>query len=302
MADVTLLELAKTKPEQEAKVINAFAMEYTAGALLGYAPVVGFDYPFTVFDTLPTITPRDFNADYTSDYGSSSTYRVPWKNYGGKLSIDRALKLGNPRGAAIQEMLQLSAIAKKWNIDMFEGTGGTSLKGVKDYLADIWSGQLVNAGTTDGGDALTLAMMDDLMALVDEPSGLFMTEAIHQRLTVLARTSTVHNIQFGVDSFGNQVEKYAGVPIYKMKDGETGSDILSTTELGGSGSTATASTMYLVSFREDGFHGFAPNGEGLNVTVSNPGTNFDITRIEKHAGVVLEQRRAAAALRYLLNT
>jgi len=130
---------------------------------------------------------------------------------------------------------------------------------------------------------------------------MFMTEEVNQKLTVLARTSTAHNIQFQIDSFGNQVQHYNGIPIYKMKDSESGADILSTTELGGSGSTATASSVYLVSFREDGFHGFAPNGEGMSVTVSNPGTNFDITRIEKNAGVVLEQRRAAACLRYVKN-
>ncbi len=302
MADLTLIEQAKLNSNpQAAAIVNLFAMEYLANALLPYTSITGFDYPFTVVDALPTVAPRDFNADFTADFGTSSTYRIPWKNYGGKLQVDQALKLGNPAGAATQEMLQVAAIAKKWAQHMFEGTGGVNLSGLNQFLTNFWSGQYVNAGTTDGGDLLTLAMMDDMLALVDDPTCIFMTEKVNQRLTVLARTSTAHNIQFQVDAFGNQVLHYGNVPIYKMKDGDTGADILSTTELGGSGATATASSVYAVRFAADGFHGFAPGGAGMRVQLAQPGTNYDITRIEKNAGVALEHRRAASRIRYVKN-
>ena len=302
MAALTLLEQSKAiKDPQSASIVNMFAMEYIINALMPYSSVTGFDYPLTVFDALPTVTPRDFNADFTSDYGTSSTYRLAWKNYGGKLEVDKALKLGNPAGAVIQEQLQLAAIAKQWAAHVIEGTGSTSLVGLNLFLSTFWSGQFVNAGTTDGGDVLTLAMMDDMLALVDNPSAIFMTERVRQRLTVLARTSSVHNIQFGIDAFGEQVMKYSGYPVYTMKDADSGTDILSTTELGGSGSTATASSVYAIRFGEDGFHAFAPGGVGMNVEQANPGTNALITRIEKNAGVVLEHKRAAARIRYVKN-
>lgn len=302
MAAVTLLEQAKaiTDP-QKSSVVNMFAMEFIINALLPYVSMTGYDLPFTVFDALPTVNPRDFNADFTSDFGASSTYRVPWKNYGGKLEVDKALRKGNPDGAATQEMLQIAAIAKKWATHLIEGTGGVNVSGLNAFLTAFWPGQYVNAGTTDGGDLLTLAMMDDLLALVDDPTCIFMTEKVNQKLTVLARTSTAHNIQFQIDAFGNQVLHYGNVPIYKMKDGDTGADILSTTELGGSGSTATASSVYAIRFGEDGFHGFAPGGAALDIEIANPGTNYAITRLEKNAGCVLKHRRAAARIRYVKN-
>lgn len=300
MAAVTLLEQAKAiKDPASASIVNMFAMEYMINALLPYTSTTGFDYPFTVFDTLPTVTPRDFNADYTSDYGKSSNYRIAWKNYGGKLEIDKALKKGNPAGAQTQEMLQLAAIAKKWAQHSIEGAGSTELVGLNLFLSTFWSSQLVNAGTTAGGDLLTLTMMDDMLALVDNPTAIFCSEKVNQRLTYLARTATNHNINFTIDQFGNQVAAYHGVPVYKMKDGDTGADILSTTEIDGAASQSNTSSVYAIRFGEDGFHGFAPGGVGMEVKSVDPGTNYDVTRIEKNAGVVLEHKRAAARIRYV---
>ncbi len=140
-----------------------------------------------------------------------------------------------------------------------------------------------------------------MLALVDNPTAIFMTYKVQQKLNVLARTSTVHNIVYEVDQMGVPVQKYNGIPIHLMRDADTGADILSTTELGGSGSTATACSVYAIRFGEDGFHGFAPGGVGMRVKVQDPGTNFLYTRVEKNAGVVLDHKRAAARLRYVKN-
>jgi len=300
MAAVTLLEQAKAiKNPQAQSIVNMFAMEYIINAMLPYSSVTGYDYPFTIFDALPTVNPRDFNADFTSDFGTSSNYRIPWKNYGGKLEIDKALKLGNPAAATTQEMLQVAAIAKKWAAHTIEGAGGVDLLGLNSFLSSFWSGQIVNAGTTASGDLLTLAMMDDLLALVDRPDALFMSLKVNQRLTSLARTSSVHNIQYGVDAFGVQVMKYAGIPVYNMRDGDTGVDILSITEIDGAATNSNTSSVYAIRFGEGAFHGFAPGGEALKVTMSDAGTNYDITRLEKNAGVALDHQRGAARLRYV---
>lgn len=300
MSALTLLEQSKAiaNPQSQA-IVNAFALEFDINSRIPYMSMTGYDLPFTVFDSLPTISPRDFNADFTSDYGTSSQYRVPWKNYGGKLEVDRAMKKGNPAGAATQLQLQVAAIAKKWAAHAIEGAGSTELNGLNTFLSSFWTGQIVSAGSTDGGDLLSLAMMDDLLSKVDSPDVIYMTEIVRRRLTVLARTSTAHNITFDIGQFGEPVIAYNKIPVVLMRDADTGTDILSTTETGGSGSTATASSVYAIRFGEDGFHGFAPGGVGLDVTESNPGTNYDITRLEKNAGVVLKHKRAAARLRHV---
>src|SRR4051812_1983042 len=99
--EVTLLEQAKLiENPAKVKIINVFALEYPVNALMPYSGgVSGFFYPWTVMDLLPTVAPRDFNADFTGDFGHASNYALPWKNYGGKLTIDENLVTGNPGGA-----------------------------------------------------------------------------------------------------------------------------------------------------------------------------------------------------------
>lgn len=300
MSALTLLEQSKAiaNPQSQA-IINAFALEFDINSRIPYVSMTGYDLPFTVFDALPTIAPRDFNADFTSDYGTSSQYRVPWKNYGGKLEVDRAMKKGNPAGAAIQLQLQVAAIAKKWAAHAIEGAGSTELNGLNTFINSFWTGQRINAGSTASGDLLTMAMLDDLLSRVDNPSVIYASEMVQRRITTLARTSTVHNINFTVGEFGVPVMRYNGIPIVTMRDGDTGDDILSTTEIDGAATNSDTSSVYAIRFGEDGFHGFAPGGVGLDVTETNPGTNYDVTRLEKNAGVVLKHKRAAARLRYV---
>ncbi len=300
MAALTLLELGKTitDPQSQA-IVNAFAMEFDINSRIPYSSMTGYDLPFTIYDALPDVASRDFNADFTSDFGSSSQYRVSWKNYGGKLEVDRAMKKGNPAGAAMQMQLQLSAIAKKWAQHTIEGAGSTDLNGLNVFINSFWTGQRIDAGSTASGDLLTMAMLDDLLARVDNPDVIYCSEIVQRRITVLARTSTVHNVVFGISEFGVPVMKYNGIPIQTMRDGDTGDDILSTVEIDGAATNSNTSSVYAIRFGEDGFHGFAPGGVGLEVNTANPGTNYDITRLEKNAGVVLKHKRAAARIRYV---
>jgi hypothetical protein len=277
-----------------------FAMDYIINALLPYIPTSGFDFPFTIIDQLPTVAPRDFNADFTSDFGKSSNYRAPWKNYGGKLEMDIALRKGNPDAAGEQLAAQVSSIAKQWAAHMIEGTGGVNLLGMNAFLTSFWSGQIIDAGSSASGNVLTLAMLDDLLSKVDNPSAIFCTDIVGRRITTLARTSTEHNINYVVDQFGQQVPAYGGVPIYRMKDGETGTDILSTTEIDGASSQSNTSSVYAIRFGEDGFHGFFPaTGSAIDVREAYSGTNAEIWHLDKNAGVVLKHRRAAARVRYV---
>jgi hypothetical protein len=300
MSALTLLEQSKaiTNPQAQA-IVNAFALEFDINSRIPYVSMTGYDLPFTVFDALPTIAPRDFNADFTSDYGTSSQYRVPWKNYGGKLEVDRAMKKGNPAGAAIQLQLQVAAIAKKWAAHAIEGAGSTELNGLNTFINTFWTGQRLDASASASGGLITIDMIDELLSLVDNPSVIYCSEIVSRKITSLARTATVHNIVYTKPEFGAPILTYAGIPVVTMRDADTGDDILSTVEIDGAATNSNTSSVYAIRFGEDGFHGFAPGGVGLDVTETNPGTNYDVTRLEKNAGVALKHKRGAARLRYV---
>ena len=298
MAAVTLLEQTKliTNPA-EVLVANVFALEYEIMGLLPFEEMSGYHKPYTVVDTLPTVAPRDFGVDFTADYGKSSTYNVPWKNYGGRLEVDKALRVGNPKGAAQQEMMQIQAIAKQWSTHIFEGVGGTSITGIKTFLSSFYPGQIAYAGSTSGGDLLTMDMMDAAFNLVvkDEKTAIFCSQIVRNRLSYLARTA-YSIINFQPDQFGNQVLSYNGVPIYCMIDGYTSKDLLSTTELDHGGGANTTSSLYIVNFGEETVSGFSPQAQTLQVEVLNPGTNAWVTRLEMNAGITVVQPRAAAVI------
>lgn len=298
--EVTLLEQARTIDKPQAQdVINVFAMEYIVNAFMPYIGVTGFHLPWTVADTLPSVAPRDFNAEFVADHGKSSQYNVPWKNYGGVLKVDKALKMGNPAGARQQEIMQLQAIAKKWAQDIFSGAGGVSMTGLNTFISDFFPGQVINAGATASGDLLTLAMMDDAMDAVSDPQAIFCTKKARQRLTVLARDYSKHNIEYGIDGFGVPVMFYNKVPLYVMKDEMTGDDILSTAEIDGAATNSNTSSLYVVRFGQDAVHGFTPNAGSVITVTEESRDNFDQTRLEKNAAIVMKTPRSAVRVRYI---
>lgn len=308
--EVTLLEQAKliTNPQAQ-KIVNVFAMEFIVNALMPYTGgVSGFYYPWTVMDLLPTVAPRDFNADFTGDHGKSSNYALPWKNYGGKLTIDEALTKGNPTGASRQQLMQLQAIAKQWANHIFKGTGGTQVYGLDLFLSNFFTNQIVNSGSTAAnGDLLTMDMMDSAFNKITKGpnTAIFCTQKIKDRLSYLARTNAAgqQNIFWTEDKFGNKVESYNSVPIYCMIDPLTGADILPSTEADYNSGNSTTSSLYVVNFGDDEVHAFSPDpSDIMQVKFSSAeqnGTQNDITRILKNAGVVMETPRSAVRIKFL---
>ena len=303
MAETTVLEMAKAiRQEDAALYANVFATSYPVQGLLPIMSMTGFAKPITIADTLPTVTPRDFGADFIAAFGKHSTYMVEWKNYGGRLEIDKALIKGNPQGAADQEVMQVQAIAKQWAADVLEGQGGTSVVGIQKYLANFFSGQILNStSSTANGDALTMDLMDKLLDQVAGADALFMSKYNRRLLTTLARTNAAgqQNISWVEDRFGVQVEAYNKVPIYTMEDAETGADILSNIQRDGADANNSTTSVYAVHFGEDGVFGFAPGGQALDVEVVNPGTHAMVTRLESNVGIGMSRRRGAGQIKFL---
>jgi len=311
--EVTLLEQAKQiQNPMEQKIVNVFALEYMVNALMPYTGgVTGFTYPWAVADALPTVAPRDFNADFTGDFGHVSNYALPWKNYGGKLTIDEALEKGNPAGANRQQLMQLQAIALQWANHIFKGTGATQLYGIDLFLSNFFSGQIVNsASTTAHGDLLTMDMMDTAFNLITKGpnTAIFTTQKLRDRLSYLARNNAAgqQNIFYQPDQFGNKVLTYNAVPIYCMINDLTGADVLPMTEADGAASNNDTGSLYIVNFGEDDVHAFTPDPANImQIKFSQAemnGTQNNITRILKNSGVVVEKPRSATRIKFLKNS
>lgn len=295
---VPILEQCKliTNPQQ-VEVVNVFATSYRPMERLLFEKISGYNKPLTIVDLLPTVNPRDFGVDFISSYGKSSTYGVPWKNYGGKIEIDKALRKGNPAGAAMQELMQIQAIAKQWTRDFFEGQGGIAVTGVGAFLQAFWPGQIINAAsTTAHGDLLTMDMMDAALR-VCEPEEIYVSQIVNDRLTELARTNAGQVITWTENQFGAKVMHYRGIPVFTMIDDYDSSDVLSVTERDGANANSDTSSVWFINYGEDSITGFSPDDPALDVEVANPGTHVAITRVETNWGLIPKRPRAAARIK-----
>src|SRR6185503_20552734 len=109
--------------------------------------------------------------------------------------------------------------------------------------------QLISAGATAGGAALSLTKLDEVIDAVDGATHLIMNRTMRRRLSAAARTTTVGGfITWEKDEFGRQMMVYNDLPILITDQDNAGAEILAFDEAAASGG-ATATSIYVVSFR-----------------------------------------------------
>ena len=320
MADqeVTLVEAAKLmEPSRKAGVIQTYADAYQP---MQVAPVIntgGKDaYAWTVEDDLAHTSggKRNVGSDFDATQGNVKPYESNVKIYGGKIKVDEFITDHSPASTSFQESSQIRAMAREFTVDLFEGTGGTSLRGWKDWLANdgAFSNQTIDAGSTASGDLLTQDMMDELVEKITKNNPyLYMNEIFMRRLKRMSRglASGDQRLNYTADQFGNWAWSYAGIPVVVLKDGK-GDDILSLTEIDGAATNSNTGSIYAVDWGMEAASLFA-SGAGGSVAANGvplpklelhgDGSNYKYERMTWYVGNVPHTIRCIARIRYLLN-
>ncbi len=156
------------------------------------------------------------------------------------------------------------------------------------------SDQLIAAGAT--GATLTLSMLDQLIDAVKggKPDLLMMSRRSRRKIMALARAAG-NNLEVGKGALGEFVQYYNGIPIAVndfIKDTHTLSGSVETAYTGD-----TSSTIYSLSFGEDGVCGLTDRG-GLQVIRIGEMETKDATRtrIKWYVSLALFSNIKAAAL------
>ncbi len=252
---LTLAEASKLiqNPLQKG-VVSTFAMTSPVLERLPFMDVAGNAYSYNVESSLPSVAFRDYNESYTESTGvvqkSTETLRI----FGGTGKVDRALvkaqgKLNDLR--AVQDTMRAKAIAALFTKNFFKGDNSSNSKAFDGLEARITGNQLLSAGTTAGGDALTLALLDELVDKVQGgPDVLFMNKFMRRKVNALMRAAG-QATEVVSDAFGRQINAYAGIPIGVIENDESGNEILDFDEdcSGDTSSTTAAGTsIYAVKF------------------------------------------------------
>ena len=227
---LTLTEASKLiqNPLQRG-VVETFARTSPVLERLPFMDVNGNAYSYNVEQTLPGIAFRDYNTSYTESTGVVNPHTEKLYIMGGISSVDRALvktqgSVNNIR--AIHDNMKAKAAALTFTAKFFNGdntTAATEFDGLKERLTGD------QALTYTG--ALTLDKVDELIdGVIGGPTALFMSKATRRTVNALRRAAG-QATEVVSDSFGRQIDAYAGIPIGVIEEDKDGAAILADGEI-----------------------------------------------------------------------
>jgi len=302
---LTILEYAKLNPGTTMRdgVIKQFAERSAILEYLPFLTIPGNAYAYNREATLPGIAWRGINESYTESTGAINPQAETLKILGGDADTDVQLvrQFGDGR-RAIDVNMKVKAAAHTFASAFIEGDQSSDPRQIDGLRTRLTGSQKIANGTTDGGDALSLYKLDQLIDSVDDPTVLLMPKALRTRMTVAARSSTVGgNITWDVNEFGRRVLRYNDLPIIVPYESNQGTDFMAFDELGSTGATATASSVYCISFGAEGVFGI----QNAPIEVRDLGEVDDSpvyrTRIEGAMGIVLASAYGAGRLYGITN-
>lgn len=296
---LTLIEAAKM---ETGDVIRSAVIELYAGSsdvlrVLPFEDIAGNALRYNREGNLPGVGFRGVNEAYTASTGVLNPITEPLVIAGGDLDVDNfILKTMGMGIRARHEAMKVRALALAWTRKFIKGDQATDPREFDGLQTRVVGGQLIAAGATANGTALSLGKLDEAIDQTLNPTHLVMNKAMARRLTVAARTASVGgNITWDKDEFGNRVMAYNGLPILTVDlDGE-GSAILPFTEAATSG-TATATSIYAISLGADGVTGIQNGGMDVRDLGELQTAPVWRTRVEWFTGMAVFNGRAATRL------
>jgi len=301
---LTLVEAAKQSenPIQSA-IIEMYAANSDVLQFLPFETISGNALRYNREDTLPGVGFRGVNEAYTESTGVLNPMTEPLVIAGGDLDVDTfILSTMGMNQRSVQENMKVKALALSWTKQFIKGDSDSDPRGFDGLQTRLTNNQLIEAGSSDGGDALSLKKLDELIDTVEDPTHLIMSKGMRRLLTAAARDADVGGyITWDVDAFGRQIARYNDLPILIADYDNTGSSILAFDEVGSGGSTATATSIYCVSFTAgmlSGIQNGTLEARDLGELQTKPAMR---TRVEWFSGIACFHGKSAARLRGISN-
>lgn len=299
---LTLVEAAKLNPGD---VIKNAIVELYAGSSdilmnLPFENISGNAMKYNREGSLPGVGFRGVNEGYTASTGILNPLTESLVIAGGDLDVDKfIIDTMGANQRAVHEAMKVRALSLAWTQKFIKGDTASDSREFDGLQTRITGSQLISAGSTANGAALSLAALDAAIDQTLNPTHLIMNKAMRRRLTTAARNYQVGGfITYQKDAFGRQVTMYNDLPILLVDLDNTQTPILGFTEAAASG-TATATSIYVVSMG-DGMLTGLQNG-GIDVRDQGELQTAPVyrTRVEWYNGVAIMNGRAATRLRHI---
>jgi hypothetical protein len=307
---LTLLESMKLDPSRiiTNAVIQQFAMQSPILERLQFQDISGNALSFNREKTLPDVGFRGINEGFVESTGVLEPQVEALKIFGGDLDTDTFLDNTTQADVrATHEMMKVKSMSHAFDRIFIKGDSSKDPRVFDGLQVRLDGTQVINAGSTSGGDALSLAALDELIDAVEMPTALLVNKPMRRLLTVGSRNTAVGGqIDFTVDAFGRQIQTYAGLPILALDYDNLGQQILPFTEENPGGGTPASTSIYCVSMGPGmlmGLQGEIGGRAGINVRDVGESHDKPVlrTRVEWYVAIALMNARSAARLRGIKN-
>lgn len=260
MAALTLLqasEIAMGDGEvKRAAIIQLFAQPALL-RVLPFIDIVGGSYAYTQEGQLPGVAFRGFNESYDSTVGVVNPQVEVLRIAGGDLDVDKAMI--KTMGAGIrstQEAMKVKALSLYLAGKFINGDSETDPREFDGLRKRIVGTQLVPAGASANGDALSLSTLDDAIDLVDGATHLVMSKKMRNRLNAASRDTSVSGFMtWDKDEFGQRVAFYNDLPIVVTDYDDKNSQVIAFNEANPGGGTLTGTSIYVLAIGDAGVTG-----------------------------------------------
>jgi len=297
---MTLLEASKLNPGEVVRngVIEMFARNSDILAALPFMDVPGGSYAYNQEGQLPGVAFRGVNEAYSESVGVLNPQVEVLRIAGGDLDVDKAiLAMHGEQVRTTHEAAKVKALALYLTKKIIKGDSTSDVREFDGLQNRITGSQLIAAGSTNGGDPLSLAKLDEAIDAVDNPTHLIMSKAMRRRLSAAARASSVGGyITYTTDAFGRKITNYNDLPILIADYDDDGARILDFNEVGPGGATATATSIYVVSFGDNMLTGLQNGVMQVNDLGELDSKPVKRTRVEWYVGLAALHGRCAARL------
>lgn len=305
MAALTLLEAAKLHSGDVYRegVIETIG---TYGSILSVVPFMNINggaYAYNREQALPGVGFRGVNETFDSTVGVINPQVEVLKVFGGNIDVDRAIvKMHGEDQRITQESMKLKALALDWGRTFIKGDSDSNPREFDGLQKRLTGSQVIAAGNTSGGDALSLLKLDELIDAVDRPTHLLMNRTMARLLSASTRNTAVSGyITHSMNDYGARVMFYNELPIVLVDEDASRAQILGFDEANPGGGAAASTSIYCVSLAEDQLVGIQNDGVDVNdLGLLDSGAVYR-TNIEWLNGIALLGDKSAARLNGIKN-
>lgn len=303
MPVMTLPEYAKTKDKTDVSrpIIEMFAKSADIYEALPFETINGPVFEGYRQAQLPTVAFRAINADSTSGNGKVEQFQEPTYVLDHDIDIDEAIiRRNGMQRRSQEEAMSMAAVGKLWLDTFLSGdntTDPTEFSGLQ-VRCEKYSRKLA-AGSASGGDALSLAKLDELINMVNGCNALLMSRNLLPRVIAAARNTTISGFVIqSWDEVGTPKLSYGGKRIFFGYEKDDHGVILPYSEANPGGGSAVGTSIYALALGEGKLRGImlkdlVADDVGLVKTGTKP---FYRTHVSWDVGIVDEHKYCMARL------